>query len=60
MMLAIVKAYVERHLQHLLYLKTQLVAAYNDSLEMGELDRERWIANHLPERPYEHRCDNYS
>jgi hypothetical protein len=55
-----VKAYVERHLQHLLYLKTQLVAAYNDMAEMNELDRERWITNHLPERPYEHTCDNYS
>jgi hypothetical protein len=54
-----VKAYVERLLEHLLYLKTQLVAAYNDVAEMSELDRERWIANQLPERPYEHRDDNY-
>jgi hypothetical protein len=59
-MRAKVKAYVERRLQRLLYLKAELVAAYNDSLEMNELDRERWIANHLPERPYEHTCDNYS
>jgi hypothetical protein len=59
-MRAIVKAYVERQLQRVLYLKAELVAAYNDSLEMNELDRERWIANHLPEQPYEHTCDNYT
>jgi hypothetical protein len=52
---AIVKAYVERHLQHLLYpsTKSQLVAACNKMAEMPEFDR-KWIADNLPEGRYEH------
>jgi len=59
-MLARVKAHVERHLQQLRHLETQLVAAFNGMAEMSDLDRPRWMGNHLPERPYEHRCDNHS
>jgi len=51
---AIVKAYVERHVQHLTYpsTKSQLVNACNNMAKMPELDR-RWIADNLPEGRYE-------
>jgi hypothetical protein len=51
---AIVKAYVERHVQHLTYpsTKNQLVTACNNMAEMPEFDR-KWIADNLPEGRYE-------
>jgi hypothetical protein len=51
---AIVKAYIERHIQHLLYpsTKSQLLAACNNMAEMPEFER-KWIADTLPEGRYE-------
>jgi len=51
---AIVKAYLERHIQHLSYpiTKSQLVDACSKMAEMPEVDR-KWIADSLPEGRYE-------
>lgn len=51
---AIVKAYLERHIQHLSYpsTKSEIVAACNKMAEMPEADR-KWIADNLPEGRYE-------
>ena len=50
---AIVKAYIERHIQHLKYpsAKGEILAACAEMSEMPEADRE-WIEQNLPDGTY--------
>jgi len=50
----IVKAYIERHIQHLKYPipKSELVAACAQMSDMPAVDRE-WLERNLPDRTYE-------
>lgn len=50
---AIVKAFIERHIQHLRYpsTKSDIVAACAGMAEMPKTDKE-WIAQNLPDGTY--------